>query len=411
MSHLKDLFYKNRKFFIIIIVVLFIITIGYFSYQNNQKQKILKSMSITFTDVTEIEYGTKDLDVNKELVKKVQNAKIKNLLKIDTMKPGKQNLKFTLINDGLEKEIQYKIHIKDTNAPEIIIKEDVIELTVGDEFDISSNIESVKDIIDGDIPENNKASEINVKATSEYKKLKNKNIKKETKIAGELLNDFMIEDMKDQDVKNLYLKNCYYVDGTVDTEKADEYTIKVIAVDKNGLKTEKEFKVVIKEKELVQPLNNNEAIDNNNGNSNHSSSSNSEFQNNTKQGISSVVNSALGQVGTPYVYGGSAPGGFDCSGLIYWAFNSNGYSIPRAVASAGYSIGNNILNAEYGDILVLDGHFMIYMGGNECVQSASNAGGVIHSHNDKSINYARLICSGDPNATGANPIIDIRRVR
>ena len=38
---------------------------------------------------------------------------------------------------------------------------------------------------------------------------------------------------------------------------------------------------------------------------------------------------AVGQVGTPYVYGGSTVRGFDCSGLVQFAWQRAGRSIPR----------------------------------------------------------------------------------
>ena len=41
---------------------------------------------------------------------------------------------------------------------------------------------------------------------------------------------------------------------------------------------------------------------------------------------------ALGQLGTPYVWGGEAPGAFDCSGLVQWAYRQAGLGVPRVAA-------------------------------------------------------------------------------
>jgi hypothetical protein len=41
---------------------------------------------------------------------------------------------------------------------------------------------------------------------------------------------------------------------------------------------------------------------------------------------------ALEQRGTPYLWGGATPGGFDCSGLVYWAYAQFGLRLPRVAA-------------------------------------------------------------------------------
>lgn len=382
---------KNKKAVISILSVVGILVLcvgGYFIYDNNKKQEIINKMSISFNDVKEIEYGTKDYDIQKELIKEIKNATLKDIPKIDTSKIGEQTLKFILTQDNLEKEVEYKLTIKDTKAPEIKFKEDSIELIVGDEFDIKSNIESVKDIVDGDIEENKEALELNKKSTEEYNNLKKEDIKDDTKVAEKSLNEFLIEDIKDKKEKTLYLKNCYYVDGTVDTEKADEYTIKVVAIDKNGLKSTREYKVTVKEKEVEQTQNNtsvdsggnnytpNSSTSNGGGNSSSSNSnSGGTVTVGTKQDI---INTALAQVGKPYARDTQGPNTFDCSGLIYYAYTQNGWSIPRNTISGGIRLGS-YAELQPGDIIYMPSrnHVMLFIGNGSVVDAKNENTGVL----------------------------------
>ena len=51
-----------------------------------------------------------------------------------------------------------------------------------------------------------------------------------------------------------------------------------------------------------------------------------------------AVRAAMSQLGTPYLWGGESPGGFDCSGLVQWAYAHAGVALPR-VAQDQYDAG------------------------------------------------------------------------
>lgn len=46
-------------------------------------------------------------------------------------------------------------------------------------------------------------------------------------------------------------------------------------------------------------------------------------------GVAGAIEAARSRIGDPYVSGGTKPGGFDCSGLMVWAFGQAGITLPR----------------------------------------------------------------------------------
>ena len=56
-----------------------------------------------------------------------------------------------------------------------------------------------------------------------------------------------------------------------------------------------------------------------------------------------AVRAATSQLGTPYLWGGDGPGGFDCSGLVQWAYARAGVLLPR-VAQDQYDAGPAVPN-------------------------------------------------------------------
>src|SRR5699024_7746643 len=77
-----------------------------------------------------------------------------------------------------------------------------------------------------------------------------------------------------------------------------------------------------------------------------------------------VVDLARRYIGTPYVYGGSTPSGFDCSGFTQYVFAQFGVSIPRgSTAQRGAGRIVSASEARPGDLVWWPGHVGIYTGG------------------------------------------------
>lgn len=68
-----------------------------------------------------------------------------------------------------------------------------------------------------------------------------------------------------------------------------------------------------------------------------------------------IVKTALDALGTPYVWGGTAENGFDCSGLVQWAYSQHGIRLPRMSrdqARSGSEVTPDIAALQPGDVLL-----------------------------------------------------------
>ena len=81
---------------------------------------------------------------------------------------------------------------------------------------------------------------------------------------------------------------------------------------------------------------------------------------------------AMNQLGDPYVYGGTGPNGWDCSGLVMKAYAAAGVSLPRVVGPQ-MSAGRRVSAADLqpGDLVAYPSmsHIGIYLGGGKVVHA------------------------------------------
>ncbi|GAF41445.1 hypothetical protein FC83_GL003077 [Agrilactobacillus composti DSM 18527 = JCM 14202] len=88
-----------------------------------------------------------------------------------------------------------------------------------------------------------------------------------------------------------------------------------------------------------------------------------------------IIQNALQFLGVPYVWGGTTPSGFDCSGLVQYCYRMAGRSIPR-VSQDQSAQGHNVSlgQVEPGDLLFWGGvgtahHVAIYLGNGEYIHA------------------------------------------
>lgn len=91
--------------------------------------------------------------------------------------------------------------------------------------------------------------------------------------------------------------------------------------------------------------------------------------------LAQVFSVAQKYIGTPYVYGGATPAGFDCSGYVMFVYAQFGVKMPHSSNGEG-AMGTriSIQDAVPGDLIVMHGHIGFYAG-NGNIMDAPKPGG------------------------------------
>ena len=98
---------------------------------------------------------------------------------------------------------------------------------------------------------------------------------------------------------------------------------------------------------------------------------------------SAVIETALSLRGTPYVWGGATPRGFDCSGFTHYVYALHGVSLPR-VAAQQYRTGDIVASRDLqpGDLVFFStiapgpSHVGLALGDGRFIHAPSERGAV-----------------------------------
>jgi cell wall-associated NlpC family hydrolase len=102
--------------------------------------------------------------------------------------------------------------------------------------------------------------------------------------------------------------------------------------------------------------------------------------------VDRVIQTGKSYLGVPYVWGGTTPAGFDCSGFTQYVMAKNGITIPRT-AALQYEKGTPVDKSSLvpGDMVFFTtyqpgaSHVGIYIGGDQFMHASSGAGKIIIS--------------------------------
>ena len=308
--------------FVILMVVSSMMMISCYVYH---KYDTYKSIKVVVDNKAAVEYGSANYDVNK-LIKKVEGEIVSVKQDIDTKKIGEQEVVVEVKKENVTKDVVFVVEVVDTAAPEINIKEEKVTITEGDDYDLTNNIESVKDVVDGDI-----------------------------NYSGEVTED-----------SNFY----YNFNYGEDIDDVGSHEVIVNAKDKSGNTTQTKFTLEVKAKPAVVPSVGGATYGNAPANA----------------AGGDIVSIAYSLVGSPYISGSNGPYGFDCSGFVQYVYSRVGKSVSRSSYTQAYDgVGVSYANAQPGDILNWGHggavtHSALYVGNGLMIHATNPSQGVVVSN-------------------------------
>lgn len=96
-----------------------------------------------------------------------------------------------------------------------------------------------------------------------------------------------------------------------------------------------------------------------------------------------IVQTANTFMGTPYVWGGTTPRGFDCSGFVRYLYEAKGIDLPRTSVQMYDQAGTRVTDLKVGDLVFFAlsnvNHVGIYLGNDQFISATSSRGVTIDS--------------------------------
>ena len=289
-----------------------------------------QSIKVTVKDVNTVEYGSANYNI-KNIIEDVDGEIVSVKQDIDLNTVGEQEVIVEVMKDSVVKEVPLVVEVIDTVSPVIVLKDEKITIEQGDDIDLTSNIESVNDEIDGDL-------------------------------------SYLEEVLEDSN-------NYYNVSYSDDLNSVGSHEITINAVDKSGNVSSQVFTLEVVEPApvYVAPSYNQQVY----------------YDLPANVAGNDMVSLAYSLLGRPYVYATHGPYTFDCSGFVHYVYSCFGIYVSPSSSGLMYA-GSPVSysSAQPGDILLwgyYDGspsHAALYVGNGMMIHAANPSTGVILSNVD-----------------------------